>query len=104
LEDCFVHRIPDQDELPALLDFSLHHRFNEYQNKFCRKQKYCLTHQRMEDGMICTSKNGTAAAALVYRNGRVLHEQLEAFRAPDEPKIFSVHGHDLAAAPPQYLD
>jgi hypothetical protein len=40
----------------------------------------------------------------LYRNGRVLHEQLEAFRAPDEPKIFSVHGHDLAAAPPQYLD
>ena len=54
--------------------------------------------------MICTSKNSAAAAALVDRNGRVLHEQLEAFRAPDEPKIFSFHGHDVTSSPPQYLE
>jgi hypothetical protein len=41
---------------------------------------------------------------LVNRNGRVLHEQLEAFRAPDKPKILSFHGHGLASSPPQYLD
>jgi hypothetical protein len=103
VENCSVHRIPDQDELPVRLDFSLHQRFNKYQNKFCEEQKHCLSRQ-LVDRMICTSKNSPAAAALVNRNGRVLHEQLEAFRAPDKPKILSFHGHGLASSPPQYLD
>lgn len=48
--------------------------------------------------MIYTSKNGAAATTLVNRNGRVLHEKLEAFGAPDEPKILSFHGHALLTA------
>jgi hypothetical protein len=56
------------------------------------------------DGMIRTSENRAAAAALVDRNGGVLDEELVAFRAPDEPQAVRFHGDRFLACQLGRLD